>query len=179
MVGVEGFELSTSSSQSWRSTRLSYTPPTFRCPALRAVRNRSHGLLSQMRIASPRCLFSFYQPSLWQRCITIKKGCRSTLRQYGAPGEIRTPDHQVRSLVLYPTELRAREPIIVQHRRGGRPAARKGRDYSNRATRRQSLFPAPPASAVRRKPIPSLIATFLVPEAERAQVCRARADTGI
>ena len=26
----------------------------------------------------------------------------------GAPGEIRTPDHQVRSLVLYPTELRAR-----------------------------------------------------------------------
>ena len=27
---------------------------------------------------------------------------------YGAPGEIRTPDHQVRSLVLYPTELRAR-----------------------------------------------------------------------
>ena len=27
---------------------------------------------------------------------------------YGAPGEIRTPDPQVRSLVLYPTELRAR-----------------------------------------------------------------------
>src|SRR5262245_38317875 len=26
----------------------------------------------------------------------------------GAPGEIRTPDPQVRSLVLYPTELRAR-----------------------------------------------------------------------
>jgi hypothetical protein len=25
----------------------------------------------------------------------------------GAPGEIRTPDHQVRSLVLYPAELRA------------------------------------------------------------------------
>ena len=30
MVGVEGFELSTSSSQSWRSTRLSYTPIAFR-----------------------------------------------------------------------------------------------------------------------------------------------------
>src|SRR6476619_7431147 len=27
----------------------------------------------------------------------------------GAPGEIRTPDHQVRSLVLYPAELRAQE----------------------------------------------------------------------
>ena len=26
----------------------------------------------------------------------------------GAPGEIRTPDPQVRSLVLYPAELRAR-----------------------------------------------------------------------
>src|SRR6185312_17506726 len=42
------------------------------------------------------------------------KGCRSTLcvlhrcSGIGAPGEIRTPDHQVRSLVLYPTELRAR-----------------------------------------------------------------------
>ena len=29
------------------------------------------------------------------------------LNHIGAPGEIRTPDHQVRSLVLYPTELRA------------------------------------------------------------------------
>ena len=29
------------------------------------------------------------------------------IKKYGAPGEIRTPDHQVRSLVLYPTELRA------------------------------------------------------------------------
>ncbi len=28
---------------------------------------------------------------------------------YGAPGEIRTPDHLVRSQVLYPTELRALE----------------------------------------------------------------------
>src|SRR5690348_111306 len=29
----------------------------------------------------------------------------------GAPGEIRTPDHQVRSLVLYPAELRAHETV--------------------------------------------------------------------
>ena len=33
----------------------------------------------------------------------------------GAPGEIRTPDHQVRSLVLYPTELRARRSEIMGH----------------------------------------------------------------
>jgi len=32
----------------------------------------------------------------------------------GAPGEIRTPDHQVRSLVLYPTELRARGELICR-----------------------------------------------------------------
>jgi hypothetical protein len=31
--------------------------------------------------------------------------------QYGAPGEIRTPDHLVRSQVLYPAELRARGSI--------------------------------------------------------------------
>ena len=28
---------------------------------------------------------------------------------YGAPGEIRTPDPQVRSLILYPAELRAQK----------------------------------------------------------------------
>jgi hypothetical protein len=33
---------------------------------------------------------------------------RPELIAIGAPGEIRTPDPQVRSLVLYPTELRAR-----------------------------------------------------------------------
>src|SRR6185312_13119741 len=78
LVGVEGFELSTSSSQSWRSTRLSYTP------IVRPAR--------QPRRSSPLPI----------------EGCRDIHHQYGAPGEIRTPDHQVRSLVLYPTELRAR-----------------------------------------------------------------------
>jgi hypothetical protein len=28
-------------------------------------------------------------------------------REYGAPGKIRTPNPQIRSLVLYPIELRA------------------------------------------------------------------------
>ena len=31
------------------------------------------------------------------------------LEKYGPPGEIRTPDTQVRSLVLYPAELRAED----------------------------------------------------------------------
>ena len=34
-------------------------------------------------------------------------GISGLVAWYGAPGEIRTPDPQVRSLVLYPTELRA------------------------------------------------------------------------
>ena len=33
----------------------------------------------------------------------------------GAPGEIRTPDPLVRSQVLYPTELRAREKQILRY----------------------------------------------------------------
>ena len=33
------------------------------------------------------------------------------VREIGAPGEIRTPDHLVRSQVLYPAELRARGSI--------------------------------------------------------------------
>ena len=64
----------------------------------------------------------------------------------GAPGEIRTPDHQVRSLVLYPAELRAhcnlcsvaerRSPSIAPRRT--RPKQhRKARDYSDRDAVRQ------------------------------------------
>ncbi len=35
-------------------------------------------------------------------------------KEFGAPGEIRTPDRLVRSQVLYPAELRAREAAIIQ-----------------------------------------------------------------
>ena len=38
----------------------------------------------------------------------------------GAPEEIRTPDPQIRSLVLYPAELRARLPVIPQRQRDWR-----------------------------------------------------------
>ena len=63
----------------------------------------------------------------------------------GAPGEIRTPDHQVRSLVLYPTELRAREPTIVHHapvEHAGRHGCQRARDYSDRGACRQPPAPA-------------------------------------
>ena len=52
-------------------------------------------------------------PSHHRAIYRKRKGCRSTLRGSGAPGEIRTPDHQVRSLVLYPAELRARRSGII------------------------------------------------------------------
>lgn len=39
---------------------------------------------------------------------------------FGAPGEIRTPDHLVRSQVLYPTELRAL--ILLAEREGFEPS---------------------------------------------------------
>ena len=42
--------------------------------------------------------------------------CENSAVEGGALGEIRTPDPQIRSLVLYPAELRA-------HRRGGRALA--------------------------------------------------------
>ena len=68
----------------------------------------------------------------------------------GAPGEIRTPDHQVRSLVLYPTELRARaetcsttpDPRSLSLRASG-PSA-KARDYSDPSPARQPFSVALP-----------------------------------
>src|SRR5207249_3417345 len=41
--------------------------------------------------------------------VLISPGGRRRVFDFGAPGEIRTPDHLVRSQVLYPAELRARK----------------------------------------------------------------------
>ena len=40
------------------------------------------------------------------------------LKKNGAPEEIRTPDPQIRSLVLYPAELRVRVAAAVNRLRG-------------------------------------------------------------
>ena len=47
--------------------------------------------------------------TVWQRKQKIRQPQKqlSDAMVFGAPGEIRTPDTQVRSLVLYPAELRA------------------------------------------------------------------------
>ena len=88
-------------------------------------------------------------------CRSKRKGCRSTLRKSGAPGEIRTPDHQVRSLVLYPAELRARRSGIIKGRgyfvnpilSDGRSARRAKARYLRRAIfdpRLSSRYPSRP-----------------------------------
>ena len=57
----------------------------------------------------------------------------------GAPGEIRTPDHQVRSLVLYPAELRALSRKIMTARcRFVKPFRNFRRRCCHRATRRKA-----------------------------------------
>ena len=117
MVGVEGFELSTSSSQSWRSTRLSYTPPIPAYSRRAAPESCKHGFRRTCLRGLPRFEHQPRVKDAARRAGNIsanKKGACSTLRQSGAPGEIRTPDHQVRSLVLYPAELRARRSGIIQ-----------------------------------------------------------------
>jgi hypothetical protein len=45
-------------------------------------------------------------------CVTHTSGKKIDTEKSGPPGEIRTPDTQVRSLVLYPAELRAEWPSL-------------------------------------------------------------------
>jgi hypothetical protein len=55
------------------------------------------------------------------------------LNVFGAPEEIRTPDPQIRSLVLYPAELRARPVVgggVVYAGGGGRKSVGVGRFWA-------------------------------------------------
>jgi hypothetical protein len=56
-------------------------------------------------ISDSKCL------SLW-RALNFS-GMQQVLANAGAPEEIRTPDPQIRSLVLYPAELRARRRVAI------------------------------------------------------------------
>jgi hypothetical protein len=73
VVGVEGFELSTSSSQSWRSTRLSYTPPTpaYSCRTAAESARRASG--HRGSLASINTSFFAPPPVAWQRHFKIKR----------------------------------------------------------------------------------------------------------
>src|SRR5262245_30529982 len=59
-------------------------------------------------------------------------GRAPTRGKAGAPEEIRTPDPQIRSLVLYPAELRARAPAECAHEAGHSYRVRPG--LARRAT---------------------------------------------
>lgn len=60
----------------------------------------------------------------------------------GAPEEIRTPDPQIRSLVLYPAELRARETAFVRAC-GARNRGRRLDGFSGRGKRKPDGCAAP------------------------------------
>src|SRR5207245_9973176 len=66
-------------------------------------------------------------------------------RARGAPGGARTPDHRIRSPVLYPAELRARGAIVNEARRrvNGRWGVRREHRATGRETKKAGRL-APP-----------------------------------
>ena len=77
--------------------------------APRAVQKRYvHGLVSEIVVDRDKAEFPVRPPQSRRRSLPEpSKGVFVLLYENGAPEEIRTPDPQIRSLVLYPAELRA------------------------------------------------------------------------
>ena len=75
---------------------------------------------------------NYCQSASWHKVskVTLYAGpnCRKLRSRNGAPGGIRTPDTQLRKLVLYPTELRAR---VAENRLGRDAVMMKGRGRSD------------------------------------------------
>ena len=95
----------------------------------RKIRLVCHDRMSERRTACGR------DRALVQReCTHAPPGALSLL--YGAPGEIRTPDHLVRSQVLYPTELRAHEGDAI---------------IEGRERRNEPIEPIEPPAGTRRR----------------------------
>jgi hypothetical protein len=63
-------------------------------------------------------------------------------RFVGAPEEIRTPDPQIRSLVLYPAELRARRVVAIGSNAQWQEAAMASIDALSRRRGPQNELPA-------------------------------------
>ena len=82
-------------------------------------------------------------PARWR---SVFLNARRLLRKTGALGEIRTPGPQIRSLMLYPAELRARN-------RPGKSAPDQGGEAMGRGPQRQAGSrppPGPPRPTVAR-----------------------------
>src|SRR4051794_17574223 len=89
------------------------------CGALRRFwTNTSLGPASLLKVLS-RSLRTFWKQILQK---DVQNAMAKPLLSAGAPEEIRTPDPQIRSLVLYPAELRARFSRAFQGARPGHPA---------------------------------------------------------
>ena len=91
----------------------------------------------------------------------IKRPHKGAFSFFGAPGEIRTPDRLVRSQVLYPAELRAHCPVVLQSSapsdafQGTRVGARtRSATISAITVEYQPSRPSPTASAQSGRPLP-------------------------
>jgi hypothetical protein len=92
--------------------------------------------------------------------------CRPAFSTLGAPGAIRTPDPQIRSLMLYPAELRAHR-VGVLCRKRVHSSSQKSGDHSAwpqasgtrsgwiRSAPTDTAMAAPPAATVTRPAVPS------------------------
>jgi hypothetical protein len=73
-----------------------------------------------MRIAPPDTVKLIRSKESSERSETAEPfGGALRKERTGAPGEIRTPNPQIRSLVLYPVELRAHVPLSAVRGGGG------------------------------------------------------------
>ena len=91
--------------------------------------------------------------------------CRPAVCTLGAPGAIRTPDPQIRSLMLYPAELRAHRVRVLCRKRGSSSSA-NSRDHSAwpkasgtssgwmRSAATETTTAAPPAATVTSPAVP-------------------------
>ena len=94
VVGVEGFELSTSSSQSWRSTRLSYTPPTISIALLQCRRkalDNPTNLNQHPQRTLPRLSILLYRRNPRRRFFNNKKGAEAPFANLARPERFELP----------------------------------------------------------------------------------------
>src|SRR6516164_6301282 len=66
--------------------------------------------------------YCFHDKLTWKHPRNPKQKMYAVQQLNGAPEEIRTPDPQIRSLVLYPAELRALIPVASKGQRSRRIA---------------------------------------------------------
>ena len=82
--------------------------------------------------------YCFHRDCPWKRQAMRLRKSHSVQIVAGAPGTIRTSDPQIRSLMLYPAELRARVSLVIS----GQKARRCFREHPETGRERAHLLPA-------------------------------------